>query len=199
MSASLIRRWGGSITDKPVISVVSRTGRAARVPFVGLVEAFVLRALRQAGVPANQVRPVVQRLQRDFGVAHALASERLYTDGAELAFDVLGVSRNPSAAPVMRAGLPRFRDVLHGQLFGISYGPDGRAQRLRLPAYETAEVIVDPRQAFGQPFVARGGARVEDLLDRFGAGESCDAIAEDFDVLPIEVEDVIRVALRWRT
>lgn len=96
---------------------------------------------------------------------------------------------------MVHAGLPRFRDVLHGQLFGISYGPDGRAQRLRLPAYETAEVIVDPRQAFGQPFLAHGGARVEDLLDRFGAGDSCAAIAEDFDVPLIQVEDVIRVAL----
>jgi uncharacterized protein (DUF433 family) len=67
---------------------------------------------------------------------------------------------------------------------------------LRLPAYTKAEVAVDPRRAFGQPLVVHGGARVEDLVDRFQAGDGVTEIASDFGVPAEEVEDVIRVALR---
>ena len=55
---------------------------------------------------------------------------------------------------------------------------------------------VDPRQAFGQPLVVHGGARVEDLVDRFQAGDGFADSADDFGVAVEEVEDVIRVALR---
>ncbi len=59
----------------------------------------------------------------------------------------------------------------------ITYGDDGWAERLRLPAYTKGEVTVDPRQAFGQPIVEHGGARVEDLVDRFEAGDGFTDIA----------------------
>jgi uncharacterized protein (DUF433 family) len=67
---------------------------------------------------------------------------------------------------------------------------------VRLPTYEHAEVVVDPRVAFGLPLLVRGGARVEDLVDRFQAGDSVSEIATDFGVASAEVEDVIRVATR---
>jgi len=53
-------------------------------------------------------------------------------------------------------------------------------------------VVVDPTVAFGLPLVVHGGARVEDLVDRFQAGDSGADIAADFSVPGGEVEDVIR-------
>jgi uncharacterized protein (DUF433 family) len=55
---------------------------------------------------------------------------------------------------------------------------------------------VDREQAFGQPLVVHGGARVEDLVDRFKAGDDVAEKASDFGVAKAEVEDIIRVALR---
>jgi len=55
-------------------------------------------------------------------------------------------------------------------------------------------VVIDPEVAFGLPVVR--GTRVEDLVDRFQAGDSMAEIAADFDVSPAELEDVIRVATR---
>jgi uncharacterized protein (DUF433 family) len=46
------------------------------------------------------------------------------------------------------------------------------------------------------PLVVHGGARVEDLVDRFQAGDSVADVAADFRVPPAEVEDLIRVATR---
>ena len=55
---------------------------------------------------------------------------------------------------------------------------------------------MDPRRAFGLPLVLHGGARVENLVDRFVAGDRVGDIADDFGVPEEEVEDVIRVATR---
>src|SRR5215212_5046861 len=40
-----------------------------------------------AGVPLQRIRPAVEVLEKEIGVDHALASKRLYTDGAEVLFD----------------------------------------------------------------------------------------------------------------
>jgi uncharacterized protein (DUF433 family) len=65
-----------------------------------------------------------------------------------------------------------------------------------VPAYEHAEVVVDPRRAFGAPVFERGGARVEDVLGRFWAGESLDELSDEFGVPADQLEDVVRVASR---
>ena len=39
----------------------------------------------------QRIRPALRQLQSDIGVEHALASQKLYTDGAELLFDYLSV------------------------------------------------------------------------------------------------------------
>ena len=64
-----------------------RTPRGPTIPFVGLTEAYVLASFRQAGVPMQRIRPAVRRLEEEMGLAQALASERLRTDGAEVLWD----------------------------------------------------------------------------------------------------------------
>lgn len=97
---------------------------------------------------------------------------------------------------VVRTGQHQFSEVVRDYLKRVTYGNDGWASRLRLPSYQRADVVVDPKLAFGLPLVVHGGARVEDLVDRFVAGDSVAEISYDFDVPPEEVEDVIRVATR---
>jgi uncharacterized protein (DUF433 family) len=65
-----------------------------------------------------------------------------------------------------------------------------------LPAYEVADVVVDPRRGFGQPVFARGGARLEDALAMFRAGESLDVVAAEFGVPVDQLEDAVRIATR---
>ena len=96
----------------------------------------------------------------------------------------------------MRTGQHQFSEVVRDYLQRITYGEDGWASRVRLPSYGLAEVVVDPSLAFGLPLVVHGGARVEDLVDRFVAGDSVAEIADDFGVPAGEVEAVIRVATR---
>ena len=196
---STIHEWARPPGDRTaLITVFPRHGREATVPFVGFAEAYVLAAFRRAGVPLQRIRPAVEVLSREIGLEHALASEHLYTDGAEVLFDYATERSDEELLElvVVRTGQHQFPEVVRDYLQRISYGNDGWASQVRLPAYGRADVIVDPHVAFGLPVVAHGGARVEDLVDRFLAGDTIAAIADDFAVPVAEVEDVIRVATR---
>ncbi len=168
------------------------------MPFIGFAEAFVLSSFRKAGVPMQRIRPAVEALNKEIGVEHALASKRLYTDGAEVLFDYASKAEDTAVKDlvVVRTKQSQFTQVVEDYLQRIDYGGDGWADSVRLPAYQDVEVIVDPRIGFGVPIVSEGGARVEDLVDRFQAGDSVSDIAEDFDIPTVQVEDVIRVATR---
>lgn len=136
--------------------------------------------------------------EKEIGVDHALASKRLYTDGAEVLFDYANKrgEREVMDLVVVRTQQRQFSGVVKDYLKRIHYGGDGWADSVRLPTYGNAKVVVDPKVAFGLPLVVHGGARVEDLVDRFQAGDSVAEIATDFSVPPDEVEDVIRLATR---
>lgn len=191
------------VIGAPVLTALERvTFRGPVIPFIGLAEGLVLTAMRQSGVPLQRIRPALVRLQTELGLAHALASRSLYTDGAEVLFDYAESSDDPSAARaarelvVVRNGQRVFNDIVESYLKRVSFGDDGYAQLIRLPAYETADIVVDPARGFGQPIFARGGARIEDALSMFRAGEPLDVVAAEYGVPEEQLEDAVRIATR---
>ena len=156
----------------------------------------MLSSFCKAGVPLRRIRPAVEVLEKEIGVDHALASKRLHMDGAEILFDYANTrgEREVMELIVVLTQQDRFSGVVKDHLKRIHYGADGWAGSVSLPTYSNAEVVVDPKVAFGLPLVVHGGARVEDLVDRFQAGDSVAGIAADFSVPAGEVEDVIRLA-----
>lgn len=180
-----------------VTSLPSQHGQPS-VPFIGLAEGMVLAAIRHQGVPLQRIRPALDVLQRELGVEHALASAKLYTDGAEVLFDYASHTGDESASDlvVVRHGQRVFSEVVSSYLTRITFGRDGWAQRIRLPEYQQAQVIVDPRFAFGQPSFIHGRARVSDALERFWAGDDLETVSREFGVPVAELEDAVRVASR---
>jgi len=170
---SMVHWWGRPPCAKhPLITCFPAHGRQATVPFIGFAEAFVLSSFRKAGVPLQRIRPAVEVLSEEIGVEHALASKRLYTDGAEVLFDYASKTGEWEVMDlvVVRTKQPQFLGVVKGYLKRIHYGGDGWADSVRLPTYTQAKVVVDPRVAYGLPLLIQGGARVEDLVDRFQTG-----------------------------
>lgn len=55
-SVSTLHAWAHPKDGAPLVTVFPRAGRRATVPFVGFAEAFVLGALRGAGVPMQRIR-----------------------------------------------------------------------------------------------------------------------------------------------
>lgn len=212
VSDSRFRAWAHGYTRRspgrnevrgePVVTTIAgqRAGSAS-VPFVGLAEGLVLAGMREAGVPLQRIRPALSRLKDEFGLDHVLASKRLYTDGAEVLYDFGQESEPDEAEAVMRLVVIRnrqyvFTEIVAQYLKRIDFGADGYAGLIRLPSYKRAEIIVTPRRGFGQPVFERGGARVEDALGMFWAGESLATVAEEYGVPEDQLEDALRVASR---
>lgn len=197
------RPGGGSIVGAPVVTAfpVTRRGDAV-VPFIGLAEGYALAAFRHAGVPLQRIRPAIEALRRELGVDYALASRRLFTDGAEVLYDFAehatdaAVGESTRELVVVRNNQRVFSEVVDGYLRRVEFSADGYAQLIRLPQYRVAEVIVDPDHGFGRPRFTHGGARLEDVLDLFRSGEPVAVVAGEFGLNHEEVEDALRVATR---
>lgn len=168
-----------------------------RLPFIGIAEAYVLNAFRQAGVPMQRIRPSLDWLVQHVG-PHALASKNLYTDGAEVLWEFARQSDedDPDAAfarglIVPRSGQYVFKEIVEHYLRQISFSEDNYTSLIRLPQYQHANVVLDPRRGFGQPVFGNSGVRVVDAIGPLRAGESFDAVAEDYGVSVSELRDAL--------
>jgi hypothetical protein len=91
----------------------------------------------------QRIRPALAALEDEIDVAHALASQTLYTDGAELLFDYADRHRTTSDGRsalelvVLRNGQRVFVPVIESYLRRIEYGADGYATVIHVPAYRT--------------------------------------------------------------
>ena len=191
------------VTGASVVSAIRSDGAgSATIPFVGLAEGLVLAAIRRTGVPLQRIRPALARLQEELGLKHVLASRALYTDGAEVIYDFAEQAgdtpeaRSARQLVVVRKGQHVFTDVIDDYLHRVEFAADGYAELIRLPHYRTAELVADPRRGFGQPIFIHGGAKLEDVLGAFQAGESLDALAQEYGVAAAELEDALRIASR---
>ena len=71
------------VAGRPIVTSLDAARLHPSIPFIGLAEGFVVNAFRRAGVSLQHIRKAVAVLEREIGIDHALASRRLYTDGAK--------------------------------------------------------------------------------------------------------------------
>jgi len=211
LSESTFRNWargyhlvveGREVTGRPVITALARAGqRGPNVPFVGLAEGYALAAMRQAGVPLQRIRPALERLNQEMGLQHALASKRLFTDGAEVLFDYAAKAGGAEVEAVrelvvVRDGQRVFTEVVSEYLQRIVFGSDGIAAALPLPGFDRAELVADVSRSFGQPVFRHGGARLEDAISLFVAERDVDVVSEEYGIPRRELEDVLAVLVK---
>jgi uncharacterized protein (DUF433 family) len=198
---STLRNWAGrpSAGYEGLITVAQpATPRGPTVPFVGLTEAYVLASFRQAGVPMQRIRPAVRRLEEEIGLAQALASERLRTDGAEVLWDYGQRSGDQAEKDavgdlvVVRNGQMVFRPVVRDYLQRVTYR-DGWAKVINIGRGKL-DVTVDPWINGGQPTLARRGIAVTDILSRIRAGETSTSVAADYDLRVSEITALLELA-----
>lgn len=211
VSDSTFRAWATGYTRRSadrqdvhgnavVTTIDGQPKGSAMIPFVGLAEGLVLAGIRRSGVPLQRIRPALDQLQAEFGLDHVLASRRLYSDGAEVLYDFGQHADDADDATaikqlvVVRHGQHVFTEVVQQYLQRIEFAQDGYAQVIELPQYRVANIVADPRRGFGQPTFVQGGARVEDVLGMFLAGESLATVSVEYGVPEDQLEDALRVA-----
>jgi uncharacterized protein (DUF433 family) len=186
-----------AVHGEPIVTGVEAPHGYACIPFIGLAEAMVLAAFRKAGVSLQHIRRAVAIIEGEIGLAHALASKRLYADGAVILYDY-AESRHDADLTGLTEVVSRqhvFAPVIQDYLQRIEYGRDDWAVRVVSPATTRPVVVADPKRSFGQPIFIHGAARVEDVLDRWRAGDALGDVAQDFGVPREDVEDILRVTL----
>jgi uncharacterized protein (DUF433 family) len=189
---------GAPVKKGPIVTALPVRGQGqARLPFVGIAEAYVLNAFRRAGVPMQRIRPSIDWLVNNVG-PHALASKDLYTDGAEVLWHFAQQAGEGSPDDQVVKGLivPRsgqyvFKEIVEHYLKQITFGADKFADTIRLPQYGDANVVLDPHRGYGQPVFNKSGAKVVDALGPLRAGETFESVAADYGVSEAELRDAL--------
>ncbi|GGP35034.1 DUF433 domain-containing protein [Saccharothrix coeruleofusca] len=163
------------------------------VPFVAVVEAYVLRSLRDLGLTKSKVRDAAAAVRAEFGTPYGLATRKIATDGIDIFLDY-------AEGDLARVGDQQrpIREVLGGYLRYITWDTeDDFAAALRLRQYpEVAPVIIDPRFSGGSPVIETNHVPVDAVVGMWLAGDSIKAVAYEYDLTPEQVESVCRVAQR---
>ncbi len=164
--------------------------------FLNLVEAHVLDAIRREhNIPLQQVRKALDILVKQFPSRHPLADQQFATNGIDLFVERYGQLINLS-----RNGQLAIRSLLAAHLRRIERDPGGVPVRLfpftrKRELDEPRAVVIDPSVSFGRPVLTGTGIATAVIAERYKAGESVDALAEDYGRSRLEIEEAIRCEL----
>lgn len=160
------------------------------VPFVAVVEAYVLHSLRELGLSFPKIREAAGAVRREFNEPYGLATKRIATDGLEIFVDYAGDLARA------RDGQRPIRKVIEDYLRFITWdAEDETPLRLRLKQYpDVAPVVIDPRFGWGSPVVASNKIRVDAIVGLWQAGESLETVGYEYGLSRDEVEAICRVA-----
>ena len=189
MPTSTLNAWAGRAG---LLTMVPGEGREPRLPFIGLVEAQLWWDLRKAGLSMQAISTGMSAVRRELG-DRMLERGALAHDGREILMNLASSGDSQwERARDRQGGLPK---VIEIGLRPIVYTHDNLPGRVRLTAYGETPVVADPHFAFGQPMVESSGARVEDILGLFKAGEKVSTVAEEMGVSHDDVESIVRTHL----
>ncbi len=198
MPQATLRYWlhgrssqGGEqrVVSEPLIKAPA--GVSSLISFNNLIEAHVLRALRtKDGVRMAAVRKAIDYAEKELGIERLLLSNELRTSGQDLFLDRLS-----ELITLSRSGQLAMRQLLGVYLRRVDRDDDQLPSRLYplRPAWseDTKPIVIDPRISFGRPTVAGSGISTAALVDRYDAGESFQALADDYRLKVSQIKDAV--------
>lgn len=183
---------------QPLFKIADRRGR--RMSFTNLIEGNVLSALRrQHGITVPKIRAALDYVREQLNVARPLAHEQFQTNGVDLFIERFGELVNAS-----KQGQVAMREMMQAALRRIERdAPSGVPIRLYAAAPDERNrsrfVAFDPMIAFGRPALIGSGVPIAAIAERFRAGDSIDALAEDYAVERQAIEEAVRQSELLRT
>jgi uncharacterized protein (DUF433 family) len=188
-------RWAkGYERGEPLLHVVKAPPRKANISFIALTEAYVLEALRDAGVHLRRIRPALEALQKEFGREYVLTAPNLATDGIDVLWD-FSKSKQGVGLIEARSGQNVIREIVMDYIQYVSWDKHEVPAQLQLRQWEPAKVVVDPHHSFGQPRFGVAGPRVADVAAMLKAGEPGEVVADEFSISREEVRTAARILL----
>jgi uncharacterized protein (DUF433 family) len=163
-----------------------------QLSFYNLIEAHVLRALRtEHGVALRELRKAIVYAEKKLQLQRLLLSPELRTSAGRVFLD-----RYAELIELSASGQLAMRKLFEDHLQRVEW--DEWKFPVRLYPYVGASqpsgerpIAIDPHIAFGRPIVQRAGVSTEAIADRIDAGESVEAVAEDYDLSREEIEQAV--------
>lgn len=183
-----------TVAKGPVITAVDAPfAGGPSIPFVGLVEAMVVQAFRRTDLSLQRIRQALAVLADQGELHHALASRKLYTDGAEILYDYARDVDDGQLRllTVVRSRQRVFHDVVDAYLQRIHFDHDPWATEVVVPVTEREILRIRPSVASGDPLFVHGGAPLSAVVSRFRAGEPVESIAGDYEVPADEIREAL--------
>jgi uncharacterized protein (DUF433 family) len=148
--------------------------------FTNLAELHVLKSIREGHrVSLSRIRRAIDYLGRHFQSKHPLLEPNLLTDGRNIF-----VEQFCGLVSASESG-PKVFDWVRLFLDRIERDSDGAPIRLfpftdKARAQSPRSVAIDPRIRFGRPCIAGTNIPTAILAERHEAGDSVEALAEDY-------------------
>jgi uncharacterized protein (DUF433 family) len=169
--------------NRSIHSVPAKRQGWPTLPFAAVVEAFVLRALRNLHFTRRQILDAAEGIRRDFNDDFGLVRPNIGHDGVEIFIEVgPDLYRAKDRQQVIRETVEDFTGCIQWK------GND--PQRLKLEHF--GNVILDPRFGWGRPVVEDNKVPLEAILGLWRAGEPLSAIADEFETNPRDVERLVQ-------
>lgn len=192
VSVSTIRNWlHGYSTDygdvKPLFS--NHPDDEKVCSFLELIEIVVAAKFRKAEhVPFQTVRNAYENGKKLFNQDYPFAHEELKGYGGHIVhiIHVPGISLQAIDQPEQYT-LP---DLVQATLSQIEYERELASKWY--PIGKDIPIVIDPLISAGLPIIQGRGITVEAIYKRFKADQEIAFIAEDFDIKPLVIEQVIR-------
>jgi uncharacterized protein (DUF433 family) len=187
-----LRRWVSDGGDLPAVIKLAAESKG-QLSFYNLVEAFVLGGLRRRHkIPLQQLRRDLLWLrQQKPEVFHPLAILELATFVGDLLIESPADTVN-----VSRGGQLTIAELVAPFVERVDKSPTGAVRLFPLTREEPQKsprlIVIDPRVAFGRPVIAGTGIPTSVIHERWKAGDSVAALAEDYDRSPEEIEEALR-------
>lgn len=171
--------------QEAIHSVRSEGHGLPSLPFVAVVEAFVLRSLVEAGFPGRRIREAAEGARHYFNDPYALARPGIGHDGTEIFIKAGGdeLLRARDRQQAITETVTHFREF-------IRWNGKHPAQ-LRLKSFG-GSVLLDPRFGWGRPVIESNHVPLTAILDLWHARESMSTIADEFEMDRDEVERLIQ-------
>lgn len=170
--------------DEAIHSVTPGGRGWPTLPFAAVVEAFVLRQLREAGFTRRRIAEAAAGIRREFDDDYALARPGIgFEDHVEIFFRVdADIYRAKDRQQIITETVRTFRECIQWS------GND--PQRLKLARF--GNVYLDPRFGWGRPIAEPSRVAAQTIMDMWYAGESVERIAYEYDMPTDAVNDLVR-------
>jgi len=166
----------GSDQDEPLLG------------FRDLIEARVVRGLRQVKIGLPTIRECLRRAREIVNDDHPFSTLQFKTDGRRIFLERMN-DNNGSFLIDLKLRQHVFKNIVEPSFVDLDFDANAASRWWLLPNRKT--IVLDPARSFGQPIEASSGVPTARLAQVVKAEGSIERAAQLFDLRPAIVRDAL--------